>query len=118
MLPKPNYIEMTKKLLTFAEFASLAGIKSNALSVFVQRSKVIIASTSGKERLIDPANPVNKEFLKARDLIKARKAFELSDTAKEETKQGTADRGEGYFAQTKKAELIINVRIAACRNRS
>jgi hypothetical protein len=106
------------KLISFSEFAGLAGIKSNALSVYVNRQKVVIAQSIGegkeKQVLIDTENPINRTFLKERELIKARKAYE----SKEKTASSTDNKpnpeskpniqsSNSYWELTKKAEMEI-----------
>jgi hypothetical protein len=103
------------KLISFSDFASLAGIKSNALSVYVTRQKVVIAQTIGfgkeKQVLIDPESLVNKTFLKERELIKARKAYESTEKTDNtpDNKSNTENKpnlqnSNTYFELTKKAE--------------
>jgi hypothetical protein len=108
-------------LILYSEFAALAGIKSNALSVYVKRNKVVIAQTIGegkeKQVLIDPENSVNKTFLKERALLNAKKAYENKEignsspatTIDNETLKINSsvkeNKEDSYWSQTKRAEM-------------
>jgi hypothetical protein len=97
------------KIIKQSEFAKMCGLSSGNLRNYIKRGKVsiyeVIGEGNDKQVLIDPANPVNKTFLKERDLLKAKKSFEIHD--EETNKQATPGKSkeDSFWLRTKQAEL-------------
>jgi hypothetical protein len=69
-------------IIEFQEFAKLAGIPTNTVSVYIKRGKIIperiIGEGKGRRVLIDTDNPLNKSFILSRKTFVAKKEITQS----------------------------------------